>query len=247
MVNKLKLSTLTILIIWLLGSCSGNKMGYNNKRWGNIEEFGLSLDMLLSHYMLTYDESPEKAEDILNFIKGMDSVSQQVYFAQYEYFLKNRTKLIFQNEKDDSTRCVAIYFKKIKNKCLLFKTDFKDPCDENYSEHISFFDKNGNYTFGGDDSFRLNESIKKRVSQIVYRYPNQFREDPLKERGQFVRIMLEYKHLKLMDLCTGKEIDISKSSYFADVYNLLDSIAIENNFSRIIIPSFVDKALVYDQ
>lgn len=246
MVKIIKISLLVGVISLLSLSCSNNQMGFDKDKWRDLDMEGFAYHswMLLSAYTSTYDKSPENANDLLIFIERQDSSSRQFYNSHYEYFNENRHKLIFRTEVEDSTSYVAIYYKKVNPKNLLIRAPYESPfVHMDFSSRINFFDKNGYYLM--NDS--LQHDVWKRMIDISADFKvNLMPSDDIDRYGvKYVRKTLEHTPNALSDLSAKRSIDYQQSPFFTQIYEYLDSIAVANDYSRIIVPSFVDKDIKY--
>lgn len=219
---------LAVLIMLIISSCSSGRLGYSNKRYGKhyIETFSVHFALLIDFYTITYSKLPESAEDIITFIEGMNEDSQLLYESEYDYFKRNESKLIFIPDS-----LISIYYKNVKPKNLLFRTSASNPCAYLNSAKTSFFDELGHYF----TSESLADYVDKRLL-TEYRKYLQTTKDVAYERA-----ILEYTPNRLKNLCADKVLDISQSTFFTNAYNFLDSLARENNMTRITVPTFVDK------
>lgn len=246
MVKIIKISLLSVIAILLLDACSREQMGYNSKKWGDTTDFIFHLSNLLNFYTATYNTLPNSIDDILIFIDGMDNVSGGVFDNQYEYFTINKDKLIVLSELIDSKPYVAIYYKEVEDRNLVIKVPFRGYCEEQFLDRIHFFDKRGHYTWDGDETYSRFDSINNHLTRISHKFPGGMRLDTINDRWRFSRIGVEYTHDKLRDLCTNRSIDFQQSLFFTQIYEYLDSIAVANDYSRIIVSSFVDKDIKYN-
>lgn len=70
-------------------------------------------------------------------------------------------------------------------------------------------------------------------------------ESLFQEDNGYANVVVEYTKDGLRDLCVRKYIDVTKSTFFATIYSYLDSVAIDNSMSRVIVGSFQDKDVQY--
>lgn len=217
-----------ILIMLIISSCSSERFGYSNKKYGKgyKETFSFHFVTLIDFYTVTYGQLPESAKDIITFIEGMNEDSRLWYESEYDYFKRNEDKLIFVPDS-----LISIYYKKVNAKNLLLQTSASNPCEYLNSSKTYFFDEQG-YYFSLDS---LSSYVEKRLLTEYWKY-HQTTKDVAYER-----VILEYTPNNLKNLCANKVLDITQSTFFANAYNFLDSLAQANNMTRITVPTFIDK------
>ncbi len=226
-----------LIIVSVLISCAGDKLGYNSEKYGDKEKFGWDIWMLLDAYTSTYNKTPQNANDLMTFIDRMDKdarlICEGIYRFDYQYlYLKdNQDKLIFVTDS-----LVSIFYKKIKPENLLIQTSISSPCNSVAVPCVNFFDD--------DDLYVSRDSLSSEAVQRLYReywsYSYATRDNP-GNKILFEKTKFEYTPSSLKDLCGNELLDINRSPLIKNTFNYLDSLARANNFSRIIASGFIDK------
>lgn len=226
-----------LIIVSVLISCAGDKLGYNSEKYGDKEKFGWDIWMLLDAYTSTYNKTPQNANDLMTFIDRMDKdarlICEGIYRFDYQYlYLKdNQDKLIFVTDS-----LVSIFYKKIKPENLLIQTSISSPCNSVAVPCVNFFDD--------DDLYVSRDSLSSEAVQRLYReywsYSYATRDNP-GNKILFEKTKFEYTPSSLKDLCGNELLDRNRSPLIKNTFNYLDSLARANNFSRIIASGFIDK------
>ena len=221
-----------------------------SKKEAKKEVFGFRLWNLISFYTQTYDKSPNSVEDLKIYIERMDEESYIYYLPIYKYLKKNKKKLYFYSGIEEVDTNIfrnysAIYLRQKYNDILLIQSTNSSPCSHIRFARITFFDEDG-YYFRSDF---LHKEIADKLRDINKIYSNNFveTEDTLRYFGIYLRIVIEYTSNGLINVCDNKEIDLSSSDFFSDIYATLNVFATKNNISRIITPTFMDKNTVYKE
>lgn len=226
-----------LIIVSVLISCAGDKLGYNSEKYGDREKFGWDLSMLLDAYTSTYNKTPQNANDLMTFIDRMDKDSRlicdgmYVYDFQYLYLKDHYNKLIFVTDS-----LISIYYKKNKPENLLIQKSISCPCNSVAVPRVDFFDEDGLYV--SRDS--LSSEAVQRLYREYWSYSYATRGNP-GDKILFEKTKFEYAPNSLKDLCGNELLDINRSPLIKNTFNYLDSLARANNFSRIIASGFIDR------
>ena len=230
---KQKLFFMSVAIALIISSCSVDRFGYSNKRYGKgyRESFSLHMQMLVDGYTEIYGAFPESVEDLINYVDGMNQDAQLWYEREYDYLKRNDNKLLFVADS-----LVSVYYMKIKNRHLLLQASICSPCSHMHAAKAEFFNEHGHY-FTLDS---LSDYVDKRL-RFEYGKYFQITKNTRSNGTTYERVILEYTPNRLKNLCTDETLDIDRSGFLKNAYDFLDSLARANNISRITAPCFIDK------
>jgi hypothetical protein len=226
---------LTLSVILLFLSCA--KFGYNDRAYGDKENFGLDLAMLIRNYSDTYNKSPQSAKDLMIFIDRMDENSRLIcegcyrYDYQYLYLKNNKDKLIFVTDS-----LISVYYKNIENNNLLIQISTSNPCSSVDVPSAVFFDKDDLYVWSDTLSMITVSRIFREYWGYYFKTKDNTNREIIFEKTKF-----EYTPNQLKDLCKGEVLDINRSPFIKNTFDYLDSLAYANDFSRIIASGFIDR------
>lgn len=213
-----------LLAVSLIVSCMTNPIGYNSRRYGDAELFGLNLESVLEAYNSTYGRFPDSSDDMVVFIDQITDSDYAFYQDQRAYFLRNKNKLIFVKDS-----LLNIYYEKQDAKHCVVKIRASNPCEKIKTARTTFFDDRG--YFVRNDS--LAEQVKRRTLHEFHKYLH-IVNLATGTIPPYRLALIEYTPEGLRNLCDDEAMPARNS-----IFDYLDSLARSKRFSRITLPGFV--------
>lgn len=235
-------SILIILLLYIGVSCSVNKKANQSNhdeitliktKYNKKEMLSFNLWRTLNVYTSIYLRCPRRADDLIVLIERLGEDYQMINENAYQFLKKNRNNLIFNVSPDSMT---TIYRGKITDQRIVERAKFASPCSSVDMSRVDFFDK--------DDLYVSCDSLSSEAVQRLFReYLSCYyaTKDSHDNKILFEKTKFEYKPNSLKDLCGDKILDINQSPLIKNTFNYLDSLALANNFSRIIASGYIIK------
>ena len=190
---------------------------------------------------------PKNIESLIEFSESQSTKDSSfgIYFRKsLEYLSSKKDRL--RIEKNYNTTLNDTIIKVLENNNVIAEVNYSlnnEPLDFHNDAAIifrsAFFDLSGNLVLSDSLSTIIESYIKSINQPVIDLITEELNKDPLSISWERKVIIYEYKPNMLISMRGNKNLDITGDTIYKEVYLLLNRIAKEQQFSRIVTTHFI--------